>query len=145
MACMGLSLSRTRTSSSRILSLEILASWSASFAMAAAVFASNYLVTLLDLAQQSYVAAGIAPELALKLMEPLVREELEAKKTPPVAAAHVEATPAKPKTSAPPPPAEVGGRASAPGDVMVAAAAANDFRAFKAELNRRELAKLKAG
>jgi predicted short-subunit dehydrogenase-like oxidoreductase (DUF2520 family) len=41
---------------------------------AAAVFASNYLVTLLDVAQQAYVEAGVAPETALKLMEPLVRE-----------------------------------------------------------------------
>lgn len=41
---------------------------------AAAVFASNYLVTLLDLAQHAYVEAGIAPDIALKLIEPLVRE-----------------------------------------------------------------------
>lgn len=41
---------------------------------AAAVFSSNYLVTLLDVAQQAYVQAGIAPEIALKLMTPLVRE-----------------------------------------------------------------------
>ncbi|NKI70355.1 DUF2520 domain-containing protein [Collimonas pratensis] len=41
---------------------------------AAAVFASNYLVTLIDVAQQAYVAAGIAPELALKLIEPLLSE-----------------------------------------------------------------------
>lgn len=40
---------------------------------AAAVFASNYLVTLLDVAQQAYVKAGVAPELALQLLEPLVR------------------------------------------------------------------------
>ncbi|HWX02871.1 DUF2520 domain-containing protein [Collimonas sp.] len=41
---------------------------------AAAVFASNYLVTLIDVAQQAYIAAGIAPELALKLIEPLLSE-----------------------------------------------------------------------
>ena len=41
---------------------------------AAAVFASNYQVTLIDIAQQAYVAAGIAPELALKLIEPLLTE-----------------------------------------------------------------------
>ncbi|SDX39976.1 Predicted oxidoreductase, contains short-chain dehydrogenase (SDR) and DUF2520 domains [Collimonas sp. OK242] len=41
---------------------------------AAAVFASNYQVTLIDVAQQAYVAAGIAPELALKLIEPLLSE-----------------------------------------------------------------------
>lgn len=40
----------------------------------AAVFASNYLVTLIDVAQQAYVAAGIPPELALKLIEPLLSE-----------------------------------------------------------------------
>ncbi|MFJ2988443.1 Rossmann-like and DUF2520 domain-containing protein [Collimonas sp. NPDC087041] len=41
---------------------------------AAAVFASNYLVTLVDVAQQTYAAAGIPPELALKLIEPLLSE-----------------------------------------------------------------------
>jgi predicted short-subunit dehydrogenase-like oxidoreductase (DUF2520 family) len=41
---------------------------------AAAVFASNYLVTLLDVAQQTYVQAGITPDVALKLMAPLMRE-----------------------------------------------------------------------
>ena len=40
---------------------------------AAAVFASNYLVTVLDVAVQAYVKAGIAEETALELMEPLVR------------------------------------------------------------------------
>ncbi|KRB91498.1 oxidoreductase [Noviherbaspirillum sp. Root189] len=40
---------------------------------AAAVFASNYLVTVLDVAVQAYVKAGIAEETALQLMEPLVR------------------------------------------------------------------------
>lgn len=44
---------------------------------AAAVFACNYLVTLLDTAKQSYERAGIAPDIALKLMEPLVRETIE--------------------------------------------------------------------
>jgi predicted short-subunit dehydrogenase-like oxidoreductase (DUF2520 family) len=43
----------------------------------AAVFACNYLVTLMDLAQQAYVKSGIPPELALKLMEPLVRETVD--------------------------------------------------------------------
>mgnify|MGYP003945775347 FL=1 len=41
---------------------------------AAAVFASNYQVTLIDVAQQAYVAAGIAPELALQLIAPLLSE-----------------------------------------------------------------------
>lgn len=40
---------------------------------AAAVFASNYLVTLLDVATQAYVKAGIPNEVALQMMEPLVR------------------------------------------------------------------------
>ena len=44
---------------------------------AAAVIASNYLVTLLDVAQQAYVKAGVADDVALKLMAPLVRETLE--------------------------------------------------------------------
>lgn len=40
---------------------------------AAAVFASNYLVTLLDVALQAYAKAGIPEDIGLKLMEPLVR------------------------------------------------------------------------
>jgi predicted short-subunit dehydrogenase-like oxidoreductase (DUF2520 family) len=40
---------------------------------AAAVFAANYTTTLLGVAQDAYVAAGIAPDTALQLMEPLVR------------------------------------------------------------------------
>ncbi|MFC5475181.1 Rossmann-like and DUF2520 domain-containing protein [Paraherbaspirillum soli] len=41
---------------------------------AAAVFASNYLVTLIDVASQAYVEAGLPPEIALKLIEPLLLE-----------------------------------------------------------------------
>jgi len=44
---------------------------------AAAVFASNYLVTLLDVAMQAYVEAGIPEDAALALMEPLVRETVD--------------------------------------------------------------------
>jgi predicted short-subunit dehydrogenase-like oxidoreductase (DUF2520 family) len=44
---------------------------------AGAVFASNYLVTLQDVAQATYGSAGIAPEVALKLMEPLVRSTID--------------------------------------------------------------------
>lgn len=40
---------------------------------AAAVFASNYLVTLLDVALQAYKKSGIPADEALELMEPLVR------------------------------------------------------------------------
>jgi predicted short-subunit dehydrogenase-like oxidoreductase (DUF2520 family) len=43
----------------------------------AAVFACNYLVTLLDIAQQAYVKSGVPPDVALKLMEPLVRETVD--------------------------------------------------------------------
>lgn len=39
----------------------------------AAVFSSNYLVTLLDVAVEAYVKAGVPRDTALKLMEPLVR------------------------------------------------------------------------
>ncbi len=39
----------------------------------AAVFASNYLVTLLDVAVEAYAKSGIPRDVALKLMEPLVR------------------------------------------------------------------------
>ncbi|MNR91867.1 Rossmann-like domain protein [compost metagenome] len=44
---------------------------------AGAVFASNYLVTLLDTAVQSYGQAGIAQDVALKMMASLVRETTE--------------------------------------------------------------------
>ena len=85
-----------------------------------------------------------SPGTALRyvaLTESLIREELEnAKSTP-----EEKVTPAKQQTSAPKPPAEVGGRATAPGDALVAAATANDFRAFKTELNRRSLARMKTG
>lgn len=40
---------------------------------AAAVFASNYLVTVLDVALQAYEKAGIPGNVALRLMEPLTR------------------------------------------------------------------------
>ena len=75
----------------------------------------------------------------LASVEQLIYQELEGQKP------LVEAAPVKPKTSAPKPPAEVGGRANAPGDTLVAAAAANDFRSFKAEINRRALAGRKTG
>jgi predicted short-subunit dehydrogenase-like oxidoreductase (DUF2520 family) len=39
----------------------------------AAVFASNYVVTLLDVALSAYETAGVPRETALRLMEPLVR------------------------------------------------------------------------
>ena len=44
---------------------------------AAAVFASNYLVTLLDTAVQTYAQAGIPKDQALKMMTHLVRETSE--------------------------------------------------------------------
>jgi|SRR6478672_581163 len=44
---------------------------------AAAVFASNYLVTLLDVARNAYIEAGIAPDLALQLLAPLVRNTVD--------------------------------------------------------------------
>jgi predicted short-subunit dehydrogenase-like oxidoreductase (DUF2520 family) len=44
---------------------------------AAAVFASNYLVTLLDTAVQTYGQAGIPEDIALKMMASLVRETTE--------------------------------------------------------------------
>lgn len=44
---------------------------------AAAVFASNYLVTLLDTAVQTYGKAGIPQDIALKMMASLVRETTE--------------------------------------------------------------------
>jgi predicted short-subunit dehydrogenase-like oxidoreductase (DUF2520 family) len=44
---------------------------------AAAVFAANYTTTLLGIAQEGYAAAGVAPDTALKLMEPLVRAGID--------------------------------------------------------------------
>lgn len=44
---------------------------------AASVFASNYLVTLIDVAQQCYIAAGIDPDLASRLAQPLASKTLE--------------------------------------------------------------------
>ncbi len=41
---------------------------------AASVFACNYLVTLMDVALNAYVAAGIPEHLARQMAEPLVRE-----------------------------------------------------------------------
>ena len=44
---------------------------------AAAVFASNYVVTLIDVAMQTYSQAGVAPALALEMIAPLLRENVE--------------------------------------------------------------------
>ena len=44
---------------------------------AAAVFACTYLTTLLDVAQQTYVRAGIPGDVAFELMAPLVRETMD--------------------------------------------------------------------
>ena len=44
---------------------------------AAAVFACNYLVTLLDVAVQAYRHAGIPEDVAMKMMEPLVRKTVD--------------------------------------------------------------------
>ncbi len=77
----------------------------------------------------------------IALTESLINDELEGKNTAkPVG----EETPAKPKTQAPRPPSEAGGRAAAPPDALEAAAKANDFRNFKAEATRRQLAKMKS-
>jgi len=78
----------------------------------------------------------------IALTESLIADELASKQSKPAASEH---PPAKTQTSAPKPPAEVGGRGSAPPDALLSAAQANDFRSFKAELNRRSLARLKTG
>ena len=44
---------------------------------AAAVFACNYLVTLQDVALAMYAEAGIAPDVALTMMEPMVRATID--------------------------------------------------------------------
>ena len=74
----------------------------------------------------------------IALTESLIAEELAGK-----TAKSAEETPAKPKTQAPKPPSEAGGRAAAPPDALESAAKTNDFRSFKAEATRRALAKMK--
>ena len=44
---------------------------------AAAVFASNYVVSILAVAQDAYIAAGIPTDLALNMLVPLTRETVE--------------------------------------------------------------------
>lgn len=44
---------------------------------AASVFASNYLVTLIDIALNAYQAAGLSPEMAAALAKPLAQKTLE--------------------------------------------------------------------
>lgn len=44
---------------------------------AGSVFASNYLVTLMDVALQTYQAAGITAEIAKAMAEPLARQSLD--------------------------------------------------------------------
>ena len=44
---------------------------------AAAVFACNYLVTLLDVAVQAYAHAGIPNDVAMQMMEPLVKKTVD--------------------------------------------------------------------
>ncbi len=44
---------------------------------AGSVFASNYLVTLMEIAMQAYQAAGIPADMALKMAEPLARQTLD--------------------------------------------------------------------
>ena len=43
---------------------------------AGSVFASNYLVTLMDMALHAYQAAGIPPELAMAMAQPLAQQSL---------------------------------------------------------------------
>jgi len=74
----------------------------------------------------------------IALTEALIQEQLSGK------AEEVKPEPpAKPQTSAPKPPAEVGGRASTPDDPLVSAAKAGDYRRFSAESTRQALARLK--
>lgn len=73
------------------------------------------------------------------LTESLIAQELEAKAAPVV-------EPAKPRTQAPKPPAEAGGRAATPPDSMQAALEASGGKlnaGLKAEFLRRDLARLK--
>ena len=75
---------------------------------------------------------------ALALMEADVKAKLTAK--PAVEKSEPKSS-AETKPRAPKPPSEVGGRGAAPEDALRTAAAANDFRGFEAEQNRRKFAK----
>lgn len=78
----------------------------------------------------------------IALTESLIAEELASK-----AAKPIEETPVKPKTNAPKPPSEAGGRAAAPPDSEAAAIASSGGKltaSVKAEFQRRALAKLKS-
>lgn len=72
------------------------------------------------------------------LTESLIAEELDSKNKPSPTVA-----PVKTQTAAPRPPAEVGGRNTAPPDALESAAKSGDFRTFKAAANRRALASLR--
>lgn len=72
-------------------------------------------------------------------VEDLIRAEQSKAK----AAPEKKEAPVQPQPRAPKPPSEVGGRGSAAEDGLVAAARANDFRAFEAEQTRRVMASRK--
>jgi len=87
----------------------------------------------------------------LVLVEKLVQEEL-AKGGTPKASSNGETAqrdetgkflPAKKTTSAPPPPRETSGRSSPPPDAVDRAVKEDDFAAYRAEQNRREIARRK--
>ncbi len=73
----------------------------------------------------------------IALTESLIREELEGKEKPKAE------PPAKPQTSAPRPPAEVGGRAASPGDAAESAVKSGNYRAASAEWTRQAVARMK--
>ena len=87
----------------------------------------------------------------LVLVEKLVQEELAKGGTPKASsngdAAQRDETgkflPAKKTTSAPPPPRETSGRSSPPPDAVDRAVKEDDFSAYRAEQNRREIARRK--
>ena len=72
----------------------------------------------------------------IALTESLIADELAGTKP-------ADEAPVRQKTQVPKPPSEAGGRAATPPDALEAAAKAGDFRAYKAESLRRDLARLK--
>lgn len=81
----------------------------------------------------------------IALTESLIAQEIEAKTSAPVEI-KTEETPAKPKTQAPKPVSEVGGRASTPPDSLQSALEGSGGKlsgGLKAEFLRRDLARLK--
>lgn len=94
---------------------------------------------LFDLAKTNAIKAV----MKLGVLEDAVRSELakDSKEKPKAEEKTDETPPAKPQPRAPKPPAEVGGRGTAPADEQAEAARTGNFAAFEAAERRRKFAK----